>query len=463
MTIWVPELDRSKPLYLAIADALAQDVASGVLNKGQRLPPQRDLAWKLGVTLGTITRAYKEAEGRGLLSGEVGRGSYIRQALPLTPALPLGAASDGIVDLSLAVPPGVVQAGEFDAAVSSVMRNPKRLDLLDYAPPEGYPAHRAMAVSWLKRSGIAAQEKDVFITVGAHQGLVTVLESLREPHEKIMAEEINYALLKQFFKNSIVQSLPLAMDYDGLLPDALEKAAARGEARLLYLVPSLQNPTTHTMSRQRREDIVAVARRYNLTIIEDDIFRLLDSRVQPPTFYTLAPERTYHITSLSKTLAPGLRVGFMVSPQGQDRILRAHVRMVSPRNVGMMGEVARFWIESDMASTILARTQHELLRRRQGFMEHFKGAKFLCAPGAPYAWLQLPDWWTGKRFAAAALAQGIRITAGPVFELGQSGLATRHVRICFGAPGGLARSLKAFESLKTLMDHPPEDDFMPVA
>ena len=94
-----------------------------------------------------------------------------------------------------------------------------------------------------------------------------------------------------------------------MLPSAFEQAARNGDSRVLYVVPTLQNPTTSTMPRERREAIVEIARRYNITIVEDDIFRLLDERVQPPPFYTLAPERTFYITSLSKALAPGLRVG----------------------------------------------------------------------------------------------------------------------------------------------------------
>ena len=158
MTIWQPELDRSKPLYLAIADAMLRDVEGGVLREGSRLPPQRDLAWKLGVTLGTVTRAYKEAEKRGLLEGEVGRGSYIRKK-PTVSDCRLRPEPDGIVDLSHAIPPPIVKPEELDQAMQSVMRDPRKLDLLDYAPPEGFHMHRSMAVQWLKRSGISVSER----------------------------------------------------------------------------------------------------------------------------------------------------------------------------------------------------------------------------------------------------------------------------------------------------------------
>ena len=462
MTIWVPTLDRSKPLYLAIADAISADVDGGTLAKGDRLPPQRDLAWKLGVTLGTVTRAYKEAELRGLLSGEVGRGSYIRSGNSVSSIAPIAKEADGVVDLTHAIPPPVATAQEFDAALHAVMRDPRKLDLLDYAPTDGFALHKTMAANWLKRSGIDANTRDIFITAGAHLGLITVIQAISEPGETVMAEEINYALLRNTFKNAHVEPLALEMDSEGLTPSAFEHAARTTKSRILYLVPTLQNPTTSTMSMKRREDIVAIARKYKVTIIEDDIFRLLDSRVQPPTFYTLAPELTYHITSLSKTLAPGLRIGFVVAPESQERSLRAHVRTMASRTVGITGEIARYWIETDIAETILNRTRSELAILRGSFMEVFKGCNFRSEPGAPYAWLELPEQWNASRFAVTLGAEKIKVTPGSAFQLIPN-LSSRHVRICFGTSVENFKVRKAFETIRVVMREQDEDEFTPVA
>jgi DNA-binding transcriptional MocR family regulator len=463
MTIWQPSLDRSKPLYLAIADALARDVSDGLLPEGSRLPPQRELAWKLGVTLGTVTRAYREAETRGYLNGEVGRGSYVRKPLNASPL----AASDvdqSLADLSHAVPAPVVKPEELDAAMQFVMRDPRKLDLLDYAPPEGFHMHRKMAVEWLRRSNIEVHESQVLISAGAHLGLITVLEALTEPGDRVMAEQINYALLRATFKNARLESVGLEMDDEGLLPESLEKAAQTSSARFLYVVPSLQNPTTSTMSRKRRDDIVHLARKHDLTIIEDDIFRLLDTRVQPPTFYELAPERTFHITSLSKTLAPGLRIGFVVSPKGQDRLLRAFIRNMAARTVGITGEIARYWIESGIASSILTRGVEDLAHRRQLFMQVFKDHAFRCQPGAPYAWVELPTHWSPTRYAQALMARNIKITPSHAFELVPGRVpATRHVRICFGSPSNSAKLRHALETAEEMLQNGDEEDFTPVA
>jgi DNA-binding transcriptional MocR family regulator len=464
MTIWQPTLDRSKPLYLAIADALARDVSDGVLAEGSRLPPQRELAWKLGVTLGTVTRAYREAETRGFLNGEVGRGSYVKKPVNAAPLFIPATGDTAFTDLSHAVPPPVVKTEELDAAMQFIMRDPKRLDLLDYAPPEGFHMHRKMAVEWLRRSNIDVHESQVLISAGAHLGLITVLEAMTEPGDNVMAEQINYALLRATFRNAHLTSVPLAMDDEGMTPQAIEEAVATSSARMIYVVPSLQNPTTSTMSRKRRDDIVLLARKHDLTIVEDDIFRLLDTRVQPPTFYELAPERTFHITSLSKTLAPGLRIGFVVSPKGQDRLLRAFVRNMAARTVGITGEIARYWIESGTANNILARSINDLSHRRQLFMQVFKDHAFRCQPGAPYAWLQLPAHWTPTRYAQALLAQKIKITPSHAFQLmPMQGEGSRSVRICLGAPDHSGHLLVALETAEKLLGAADEEDFIPVA
>lgn len=462
MTIWTPSLDHGKPLYLAIADAMAADIAAGKLRPGEKLPPQRDLAWHLKVTLGTVTRAYKEAEIRGLLAGEVGRGSYVRQRHTTSTALQLSAESSSVIDLSQSVPPPVYSRAEFDAALEHVMRQPDRLDLLDYMEPEGHPLHRAMGAKWLARSGIRVSEAEVIVTAGAHMGLIACLSSLLEPGEVMMAENLNYASLKATAKGLGVTVLPLDIDDGGLVPDALERAARLGEARCLYIVPTLQNPITSTLTRERREAIVDIARRHNLTIIEDDIFRLLDSRVQPPTLYELAPERTYHITSLSKTLAPGLRIGFVAAPPGRADLFRMQQRVASGRAIGLTAEVARYWMETDIADHLLRRIIDELAARRAIFLDAFQGMSFRCEPGAASAWLPLSSAWSAGRLASHLRANDIKVTPGSAFSLGGRA-QDRAIRVCFGHAHSRDDLRRAFAEIRRTMENPPEDDFTPVA
>lgn len=278
MTIWTPQLTQGKPIYLAIADAMAGDIMAGKLNVGDKLPPHRDLAWRLKVTVGTVTRAYREAEIRGLLSGEVGRGSYVREITGTTALPARRETTSQLADLSDAAPPPVYSEDEFDAALAHVMREPSRLALLDYMPPEGHAHYRAMGAKWLARSGIEISEANVIVTSGAHLGVMACLSVLAQPGDAVMAESLNYASLGSLIFGLNLKPVPIAMNAAGLDLDDLERACKTGESKILYLVPTLQNPTTITMPRERRDAIVEIARRYNLTIVEDDIFRLLDDR-----------------------------------------------------------------------------------------------------------------------------------------------------------------------------------------
>jgi DNA-binding transcriptional MocR family regulator len=462
MTIWTPELPKDKPLYLGIVDALAADIAAGILQPGQRLPPQRELAWQLKVTVGTVTRAYREAEIRGLLAGEVGRGSFVRQRDNTPTPLNLSAEPSAAIDLSQSVPPPVHAKSEFDAALEHVMRQPTRLDLLDYMAPEGHPLHRAMGAKWLARSGIRVSDAEVIVTAGAHMGLIACLSTLLEPGESLLAENLNYPSLKPTAKGLGLTVIPLDMDEGGVTLEALDRAARSGESKCLYIVPTLQNPTTSTLSRERREGIVEIARRYNLTIIEDDIFRLLDDRVQPPTLYELAPERTYHLTSLSKTLAPGLRIGFVAAPPGRADLFRMQQRVASGRAIGLTAEVARYWMETDIAGNLMRRIITELAIRRAIFQDVFKDVSCRCEPGAPYAWLPLPEQWSGARFANELRANDVKVTPGSAFSLGGRA-QDRAVRVCFGHVHSRDDLRRAFSQIRQLLEEKAKVEFVPVA
>jgi DNA-binding transcriptional MocR family regulator len=462
MTIWTPQLQSGQPIYLSIADALARDIKKGTLPPGTKLPPQRDLAWRLKVTLGTVTRAYKEAEIRGLLSGEVGRGSYVRGTAGPAPIAPRPDEASTIADLSHAVPPPVYLHDEFDAALAYVMREPSRLGLLDYTPSEGHAHYLAMGVKWLKRSGIDVAEDDLIMTPGAYLGIVACLSALTQPGDGVMAEALNYTAMRPIMQRHGLAARPLEMTPQGLDLVSLERMAKEGQARILYIVPTLQNPTTVTMPRERRDAIVDIARRYNLTIIEDDLFRLLDDRLQPPTFYELAPERTYHITSLSKSLAPGLRIGFVATPKGQAQLLKAQQKSAGARVTGLTAEMARYWIETDIAGNLLSRVVAELGERRRMLCETFVGTSFMCEPGAPYAWVNLPPQWSGRRFAATALTRNVKVSPGAAFAL-TAKTHDRAIRVCFGQPATRDALRAALMKIRELMSEVPEDDFTPMA
>jgi DNA-binding transcriptional MocR family regulator len=460
MTTWIPALAPDRPRYVAIADAIAADLAEGKLKVGERLPPQRELAWQLGVTVGTITRAYQEAERRGLLSGEVGRGSYLRDPARVRSVLPsVAAAEPGMVQMQIAAPPRVHAAADLDRAFSEMAKDGD-LRHLDYGPAAGAPAYRDMGVDWLKRCGVDVSRDEVVVTAGAHAALIACLAQTLRPGDTLLTEPLTYPTLLPIARLLSLELHPLEMDEEGLMPASLEQAIATREARVLYVVPTLHNPTTATLSAERRVAIAGLARQHGLTIIEDDIFRLL-AESAPPPLKSLVPERTYYIASLSKSLAPGLRVGFVATPQGAADALAAQQMIVGAR-VTLTAEIARLWIADGTAERVLKDIRNELALRRLIALKALGRYQPSCAPGALFLWLPVPEPWRAGELARAAETRGLKVTPGSAFAVGRRA-SDQGVRICLGPSEDREALKQGLGRLDQLIGEGPAETFRVMA
>jgi DNA-binding transcriptional MocR family regulator len=452
MTSWTPQLDPQLPRYLAIAQAIAADLQSGRLSPGDKLPTHRELAWQLGVTVGTVTRAYQEAERRGLLSGEVGRGSFLRDPLAGRRAA-VTAGERGPLDLQAAVPPRVCDQADFDQALMRLMADPSRLDHLDYPPVAGLPEHRDMARSWLRRAGVDVPASQIALTSGAQHGLLAILATVARPGDSVLVEPLTYPTVQPIARQLGLRLQPLEADGDGILPDSLDRAVAAGPGRIVYLVPTLHNPTTIVLSEERRRAIAAIARAHSLTIIEDDIFRLLLPEA-PPTLQSLAPERCWYISSLSKTVAPGLRIGFVAAPPRQiDNLLRT-MFATGGRAVGITAHIAQGWVEAGVAQRILGSIRAELQSRRAAALSALEGLPVQCTEGSPFAWITLPDYWRPIEFVSAALGLGIKLSPGDAFAVDRT-VPSSGVRLCFGGAPSLPLLVQACDQLVRLAGEEP--------
>lgn len=448
---------------MAIADAIAEDLGSGKLNIGDRLPPQRELAWRLGVTVGTVTRAYQEAERRGLLNGEVGRGSYLRDPASRRSGLPnILTAEPGMLPMHIAAPPRVHSLKDFDAALDEIQKKAARRDLLDYGPSAGAPAYRQMGSAWLKKCGIDVGPSDVVVTAGAHAGLIACLSLLVRGNDHVIAEPLTYPTILPISRLLGLTLHAAEMDEEGMIASSLETAVQICGARVLYVVPTLHNPTTVTLSEGRRHAIAEIARRHNLTIIEDDIFRLLAEGPVPPTIYSMAPERTYYITSLSKTLAPGLRVGFVATPAGMADGLALQQMIAGARVAGLTAEVACVWTGDGTAERILADIRSELSIRRLIALNALGSRKPQCAPGAMFLWLPVPDQWRPGDFARAAQARGVRVTPGTAFSIGRRA-SDQAIRVCFGLADSRETLRDGLQRIDRLLGEEPPESFRALA
>lgn len=453
MTIWQPNLSNRKgPKYRTIAEAIAADITGGRLAPGDRLPPQRELAWALGVTVGTVSRGYAEAERNGLVKGTVGSGTYVlrpgyRQDQAMQPE-----AGPGVVDMSLAYPAPGQEADFFAETLRRFADDPKYGALLDYQPQGGTPRHQAAGADWLARTGIERPPERVVMTAGAQHGITVTLASLTRPGDRVATECLTYNGIKQVASMLGIKLEGLPMDGDGLLPDAFEDACRRGPLRALYCIPAGHNPTTGTMPPARRHAIAEIALRHAIPVIEDDIFASL-LPVRHPPLSMMVGDLGYAITSLSKAVAPGLRIGFVTGPASMVPRMRLAVRSTCWAATPLTAEVAIQWIEDGTADRILESRTAEATARLALVKEALAGHPLESAPGHLFVWLHLPDPWRANDFVAEAFRRGVRVTSSEAFAVGRNE-PPHAVRLCFGMPPTRDRLAVGLKILSDILASP---------
>jgi DNA-binding transcriptional MocR family regulator len=461
MTSWAPEIRQRKgPRYLAIAEALADDAGAGRLRPGARLPTHRELADRLGLTVGTVTRAYAEAARRNLVSGEVGRGTFVRA--PAARFVSAGRAEPGLIDLSANHPPANPGDGESGALVRSLAALSRRRDLaglLDYPPPGGAREHRAAGAEWIRRSGLEAKADNVLVSSGSQHGMTAVFAALLSPGDLVLTEALTYPGMKNLAGLLSLRLRGVALDEQGLRPDALAAACRAGTPKALYCVPTLQNPTTSIMSEERRRQIAAVAREHGVLIVEDDVHGRIPERAPRP-LSAFAPEGSVYLTGTSKVLAPGLRVGFIAAPDGMVDRIAAAIRGTTWMAAPLMAEIAAMWIRDGTAEKIVKRKRREAAARRQ-LAERILGRFAGRTHAASYhLWLALSGPWSGEAFADAARRRGVGVTPASAFATGRSGVPDA-VRVCLGAAHDREQLERALRVLADLLAASPEPAPLP--
>ena len=443
MTSWNPQRPTGPGhLYLALADALAEDIESGALQPGERLPTHRALARALAVNIGTITRAYAEARARGLIDGEVGRGSFVRHAAARpAPAATEGPAPDRRLDLSVNSPAGGPDREACAAALREIAGRPDLSSCFDAYVPAGLERHRAAGVRWLTRAGVEADTDRVLITGGAQHAMAVGFAALGGPGDGVLTEALTYPGLKSLAGLLRLRLHGVLLDAQGIVPEALEQAARRTRARFLYLVPNLHNPTGAILAEERRRAVAEIARRHELVIVEDDSHGfLLPKPANPAPIATFAPERTLFIASLSKPLCAGLRIAYLLAPrpagEWMPRLVAAS-SAIAWMGAPLMAELATQWIEDGTAARVSAAKRTEITARRR------LADSLLAAPGralgTPSAetsatlWLELDEPWRASEFVARCRARGVGVSAPDVFAVERSH-APHAVRLCIGTP-----------------------------
>lgn len=460
MSIWTPDIgERLGPRYLAIADALADDVAHGRLAPGMRLPPQRDLAWQLKVTVGTIARAYTEAARRGLISGEVGRGTYVLEGAEERDGLTAlhhtlaefhrrPADETNFIDMSINRPTGDNAGALIAEAMRRLADSPDLSRLLGYRIDSPWPRQAAAGARWLARDGIKVSPEQITLTVGGQQAIFSVMAALSQPGDTVFAEELTYPGIKRTGSliDRPIHGIP--MDEGGMIPEAMDAALAKHPRSLVYCMTTLHNPTAVSMTLERRKSIVAIAQRHDATLVEDGIYAFLDEHAPPP-LWTLAPERCVYMTSLSKAVSPGLRIGFVVAPDHLQARVAATVAATTMMVPAVLAEIAAMLIEDGSAERAAIEQRTEATARME-IARAILGAERCPKTPSDNLWLILPPAWRADSFAAEASRRGVLVTQAAAFAVGPR--VPKAVRVSISAPRDREQLRTGLEILGRLMN-----------
>ena len=454
MTMWRPSLtDSETPLYLSIANALAEDITSGRLPEGVRLPPQRELADELHVALTTVTRAYTEAERRGLVSGEVGRGTFVRQqeTFHLRRAEPESSAIDLTTNSLLPYPKGKALA----ESMARVIAKGDPWAALDYQPHYGTSRQREAGARFLERAGLDGAAERVVVTSGAQHAMAVVFSALTNPGDIVLTGELTYSGMKSLANFLHIRLRGLAMDEEGIRADALEAACATTDAKALYCMPTLQNPTAAVMSERRRQEIAAIAESYGLAVVEDDSYGFLLPEVKALSAYAMSKKNFFYLTGTSKSLAPGLRIGFLLSPGEMVDRLAAAISATTFIASPVTAEVVTAWIEDGTADQVMEWKRGEVRLRQKLAKKLFKNFDYRAHAASPHGWLTLPEPWCVRDFVSQARMRGVVISPAEDFVAARSTNA-HAVRLCVGPVRQASRLERALETLVEILENPPE-------
>jgi DNA-binding transcriptional MocR family regulator len=453
MTDWRPRLSAGpNPLYRRLADAIVSDITTGKLKPGARLPPHRSLAHTLSISIGAVTRGYDEAARRGVIQGHVGRGSYVvdRTHSAMSPG--------GPIDLSMNIAPLEWAKSALTDTLTSARRMNEWTDRLGYAPPAGYDADRRAGAAWLARTArtVDLDWRNLICCTGAQTALALSFMTLCKPGDTILCEAATFSGVKAIAARFGYKLKGVEMDSEGLRPDSLARAAASG-ARVVYTLPKLQNPTTRTMGQKRRDDIVRVARKHDLWIVEDDVYAIYARELDILPLASIAPERTFYVSSLSKSLAPGLRAGFLVAPTGDmfGRTIEA-VMAINYATSGLGSAIATHWIESGKAYDIARDVRDEMQARTAAALNILGRAIEKPRPNASlHLWLPMPE-IDAERVAGRALRGGVRLTSPSAHSVEQ-GSSAAGLRVCIGGAQDRAALERGLCVLKAAMSGETQD------
>lgn len=426
---WVNEIKKgSTPLYHSIADAIEHAIRDNVLTVGTKMPTHRALADQINVTVATVTRAYAEASARGLLIGEVGRGTFVRGL----PAPEKSRSSDtDVVDFRLNQPPTAEVEDLLAREVASLGERIRSMHLLGYQTNPGRQQRNAGA-KWVSLTGLDVAPNRIVVTNGAQQALMATFAVVTKPGDVVLTENLTYPGIRSLADLFRVQVKGLEIDDEGVVPESLEAACAAGPVAAIYLTPTIHNPTATTLPLRRRQEVARIVDHFNIPLIEDDAYGPLVGG-NPPPIFSLTESDSYYVCSVSKAMAPGLRIGYLVAAARMTQHLSNAIHTTTWSAPPINAEIVSSWIENGVAETIVESHRAESRRRLKLAKQILADYDTVIPEVGYHVWLRLPGEWRNADFVQAAHANGVAVSPSNVFSVDPSNELPA-VRISLGLP-----------------------------
>ncbi len=447
-------LDRQSaiPLYQQIGTYLRQAILSGNLTADTRLPACRQLAHDLGINRTTVENAYAELEADGLVFSRMGSGTYVLPANPLPAivknnldALPplwqqslrdrdIASKSDRVDEMLAAAghprpisfASGISDARQFPVedfrkVLQTVMRRDK-IAALEYGERTGYAPLRQGIAQILASQGLQTHPENILITAGSQQAIFLVAQVLLKPGDIILVEDPTYSAALDLFRALGFQIVGIPMDGQGMQVEKLEKLLQQHHPKLIYTVPNFHNPTGTCLSSARRRQLIVLADRYNVPILEDDFVG--DLRYEghsQPSLKALDPGgQVIYVSTFSKMLMPGLRVGFIVADGPVFESLLNFKRLSDLATSTLIQRALDTYVTIGRYQAYLRRSGQTFRKRRDAMLDAINrhlppSVSFDPPKGGLFVWLKLPQNLSAEKLLPVACKEGVAFAPGNLF------------------------------------------------
>jgi DNA-binding transcriptional MocR family regulator len=403
--------------FKQLLDTLATDIREGRLAAGTRLPTHRKFAAKHGIALATATRVYAELAAIGLVSGEIGRGTFVREILlPHGLGIDQHAVADGVADLNFNYPALPGQADLLRDALRRLAAAGDLDSLLHYLPHGGRRHERAIVARHLLSRGLQVGAENVVIVNGAQHGLAVTAMALLQPGDVIAVDALTYPGFKVLAQAHRLELVPVPSTEKGPDLDALSRLCVARPVRAVYAMPTLHNPLGWVMSERARRQLVGLAKANDLLIIEDAAYAFL-AEDAPPPLAALAPERTVYVSGLSKSVATGLRVGFVSAPLPWIAQIERAIRATTWNTAAVMSAIACGWIDDGTVARLEREKRRDAARRQRIASELLAGLPMVRHPSSYFIWLPLATDVRGDQVVAALAREQVSVSSAEPFAI----------------------------------------------